>query len=67
MATFEELVEKAAKALRDHIEFNEIEVTEGDIKVRLVRFSPMYSSPMPLSYDYTYPGMNPERLLFSSS
>jgi hypothetical protein len=43
----ERLTAKAAKAL-EHGGFNEVELTEGDLEIRLVRFTPApYTAPYP--------------------
>jgi hypothetical protein len=44
---FDKLIELASKALNNPGNFNEIELSDGDLKVHLVRFTPIpcYSSP----------------------
>lgn len=54
----ERLAARASKAM-DLGGFNEIEVTEGDLKVRLVRFTPVPYYPHPLQFQYYDP--NPFR------
>lgn len=56
----ERLTARAVKAL-EHGGFNEIEVTEGNLKVHLIRFTPMpyYTAPWAGPYQYQWPPHQP--------
>ncbi len=49
------LLEKAAVFLKNHPEINEVEVTEGNISVHVVRWSPQ---PMTYAGTWVYPGQS---------
>ena len=51
----EELIKTAIKAMQEGMGFNEIELSDGVNKVRLVRFTPAPYITYPLTYTYQNP------------
>ena len=46
---YEKLLVEADRFLQEHLAYNEIELSDGNLKVRLVRFTPV-----PMVYPLTY-------------
>ena len=57
MDNLDKLVEKAIKTLNENSGFNEIELSDGSMRVHLVRFTPTpwYAAPwVPTGYSWQY-------------
>ena len=50
---FESLLEEANKFLTEHLEYNEVELADGNIKVHVVRYTPVPITWLP-PYQWQY-------------